>query len=114
KVQLQLQEVRDPKDLDTAFSAMKRGRPNALFVLADPMLSTYQSRIAELAVRGRLPTIYWLRSFTDAGGLMSYGPSNADLNRRAAQQDRQTSCGRPQRPPISPWSSQRSSNSSSI
>jgi len=84
KVQLQLQEVRDPKDLDTAFSAMNRGRPNALFVLADPMLSTYQSRIAELAVRGRLPTIYWLRSFTDAGGLMSYGPSNADLNRRAA------------------------------
>ena len=84
KVQLQLQEVRDPKDLDSAFSAMTRGRPNALFVLADPMLSTYQSRIAELAVRGRLPTIYWLRSFTDAGGLMSYGPSNADLNRRAA------------------------------
>ena len=84
KVQLQLQEVRDPKDLDTAFSAMTRGRPNALFVLADPMLSTYRSRIADLAVRGRLPTIYWLRSFTDAGGLMSYGPSNADLNRRAA------------------------------
>jgi len=84
KVQLQLQEVRDPKALDTAFSAMNRGRPNALFVLADPMLSTYQSRIADLAIRGRLPTIYWLRSFTDAGGLMSYGPSNADLNRRAA------------------------------
>src|SRR5262249_27865940 len=49
KVQLQLQEVRDPKDLDTAFSAMTRGRPNALFVLADPMLSTLRSRIADLA-----------------------------------------------------------------
>jgi putative tryptophan/tyrosine transport system substrate-binding protein len=84
KVRLQPHEVKDPKDLDSAFSAITRGRPNALFALADPMLSTYRSRIADFAVRGRLPSIYWLSSFVVVGGLMSYGPSIADMGHRAA------------------------------
>jgi putative tryptophan/tyrosine transport system substrate-binding protein len=82
KVQLQLHEVRDPKDLDSAFSAVARERASALLVLVQP--PTLLSRIADLAIRGRLPSIYWARGFPDGGGLMSYGPSSADLHRRAA------------------------------
>jgi putative ABC transport system substrate-binding protein len=84
KVQLQLHEVREPNDLDRAFSSMSGEHPSALVVLADPMLFAHESRIANLAARSRLPTICWPSSFVRAGGLMSYGPSSIDMNRRAA------------------------------
>jgi putative ABC transport system substrate-binding protein len=55
-----------------------------LLLLGDPVISTPQRRIAELAIKSRLPAIYTVREWTEAGGLMSYGTSFADLYRRAA------------------------------
>ena len=86
RLQLQLLEVRNPKDLDSAFSTINREHAGAVLILGDPMLggTDQQRRIADLATKNRLPTIYWLSSFPEAGGLISYGPSNADMYRRAA------------------------------
>src|SRR5207249_4921785 len=65
------------------FEALK-GHAEALYVVADPLASTNRIRINTLALAARLPTIYVIREFVEAGGLMSYGPNSADLFRRAA------------------------------
>jgi len=56
QVQLQLHDARDPKDLDSSFLAMARERASAVLVLAQPI--TFHRRIADLAIQGRLPSIY--------------------------------------------------------
>jgi putative ABC transport system substrate-binding protein len=53
-------------------------------VLSSPVFAGQRRRIAELAIKNRLPTVFAFRSYVDAGGLMSYGPNIADLFRRAA------------------------------
>ena len=63
---------------------MKTERPGALLVIGDPLLGTHAKRIVELSTRNRLPAIYWIREFPDAGGLMSYGANFDDLWRQAA------------------------------
>jgi len=83
-VQLQLLAVRDPTELDNAFSAMTRERPEALIVVPDGLLYTYRNRIADFAAKRGLPVIYPNSLYMDAGGLMSYGPSGRDMLRRAA------------------------------
>jgi putative ABC transport system substrate-binding protein len=82
--QLQVVEARDPGEFEGAFRAIARGHAQALMTLPDPMIWTHRTRIAELALKGRLPTMFPEREFVDAGGLMSYGPSLPDLWRRAA------------------------------
>jgi putative ABC transport system substrate-binding protein len=83
-VQLQSVEIGEPKDLDSAFSQMTKARAGAVLLRGNALLSDQRIRIAELAARSRLPAIYWDRPFPEAGGLMSYGPSSADMFRRAA------------------------------
>jgi putative ABC transport system substrate-binding protein len=83
-VQLQTLQIRSPNDLDSAFNAATQGRASALIVLQGPITSTYRKRIVELAARSRLLTVYHESEFPDAGGLMSYGVSYADMYRRAA------------------------------
>jgi putative ABC transport system substrate-binding protein len=83
-MQLQVVDVRDPKELEGAFSTMSRERAGGLTVLADPMFLSQRTRIADLAARTRLPAMFNVRQYVEAGGLMSYGPSLADLWRRAA------------------------------
>ena len=83
-LRIQLHEVREPTELESAFSVIPGQHPSALVVLADPMLFAHGGRIANLANRNHLPTICWPSSFVLAGGLMSYGPSSADMNRRVA------------------------------
>jgi putative tryptophan/tyrosine transport system substrate-binding protein len=63
---------------------MAKGRVEALFVFGDPMFSVHRGRLADLAVRHRLPTMYTNRPHVEAGGLMCYGPNFSDLWRRAA------------------------------
>ncbi len=63
---------------------MIKERPDGLFVTLDAFTSLHRGRIAELAARHRLPAIYELREYVDAGGLMAYGPSIPDMWRRAA------------------------------
>jgi len=77
-------EVRVPEDFDVAFSALKRERPDALMTLNDPLTYRYRVRIAEFAARERLPAIYAVREYVEAGGLMAYGVDLRDLFRRGA------------------------------
>ena len=76
-------EVQKAEDIAPAFDALK-GRADGLYVCSSPLLSTNRIRINSLAFGVRLPTMYALRAFTEAGGLMSYGPNLPDLFRRAA------------------------------
>jgi putative ABC transport system substrate-binding protein len=83
-VQLQIAEVRGPEELDRAFAMMTAERAGAVLVLADPMTFFYRTRLADLAARRRLPAMYGVRGYVEAGGLMSYWAYQADLYRRAA------------------------------
>jgi putative tryptophan/tyrosine transport system substrate-binding protein len=83
-VQLQVVEVRGPIELDSAFGAMTRDRAGALVVLPDGTFQNERRRIAALAAKGRLPTMYAWREAVDDGGLMAYGASVPDILRRAA------------------------------
>jgi putative ABC transport system substrate-binding protein len=83
-VQLQYLDVRDPKDIETAFRATSKARADAVLVLPRPVLTSQRKQIVDLAVKSRLPAIYWRSDFVEAGGLMSYAASQNDLDRRAA------------------------------
>ena len=82
-LELQRINVRGPEEFDTAFSTIVKGRAGALSVHDDSMLIAQARRVADLAARKRLPTIGF-SELAEAGGLMSYGASFADLWRRAA------------------------------
>jgi putative ABC transport system substrate-binding protein len=83
-LQLQAIKIDGPEDFDDAFTAAARGRSDALLVFDDSLTLGYRTRLVALAVKHRLPTMYGLREFPDAGGLMSYGPSNFEMYRRTA------------------------------
>jgi putative ABC transport system substrate-binding protein len=83
-VKIQHLDVRSPKDIETAFRAASKGRANAVLVAGGNVLTSQRAQIAELAIKNRLPAIYERREYVEAGGLMSYGVSIADLDRRAA------------------------------
>jgi putative ABC transport system substrate-binding protein len=76
-------EIRRAEDITPAFDALK-GRADALYVVADALVSTYRIRINVLALGARLPTMHGIRYNVEAGGLMSYGANYPDLFRRAA------------------------------
>jgi putative ABC transport system substrate-binding protein len=84
KVQLQYLDVLGPKDIETAFGEARKGRADAVLVLASPVLESHRTQVADLAAKSRLPAIYHVSEFVEAGGLMSYGVSFIDLYRRAA------------------------------
>ena len=73
-----------PNDFEGAFTATSSGRAEALIVIPDASFTNHATRIVDFAQRHRLPAIYPVREFVDAGGLMSYGLSWPDLGRRAA------------------------------
>lgn len=77
-------EVREPDDIDRAFATMRKERVGAFMILGDPMFSSHLKQIAERALQSKLASMYTLRQFADAGGLMSYGTDFDDLYRRAA------------------------------
>jgi len=75
--------VRVPDQLDSAFSAATQQKVSAMTVLADPMFLSHRARIADLAVKSRLPTIFNWRQYAEAGGLLAYGPSVEEMWLRA-------------------------------
>ena len=83
-VEIQSLEVRRPEDLDDKFTAMVKGRAEALVILADPVTHTHRVKIIDLATKKRLPTMFTQRQPVDAGGLVSYGTNYEALFRRAA------------------------------
>jgi putative ABC transport system substrate-binding protein len=77
-------EIRDVSTLEGAFRTAKTERVGAMHVLPSPAFNRQRARLAELAVKHRLPGIYEDKGYVDAGGLMSYGPNFPDLYRRSA------------------------------
>jgi len=79
-------EVRRTDELDSAFAAMTQARADALLVIDDGQLLNRQRArvVADLAAQHRLPAMYGWREYVDAGLLMSYGPSQLDMQRRIA------------------------------
>jgi ABC-type uncharacterized transport system substrate-binding protein len=76
---LQSREVRGPGDFTGAFAAMTTQRPDAFLTLDDPLTLNSRTAIVAFATKERLPAIYGVHEFIDAGGLMVYGPSISDL-----------------------------------
>jgi putative ABC transport system substrate-binding protein len=83
-VQLHSVEARRPADFDRAFEAAILDRVDALITVEGVLTATELSRIVDFAAMSRLPAIYGLREFVDAGGLMAYGADLRDLFRRSA------------------------------
>jgi putative ABC transport system substrate-binding protein len=77
-------EVRRPNDFDDALPSAMKVRPKALIILPTPIMDIYAGQIANWALKERLPAISYSVDFPRAGGLLSYGPSIADSNRRSA------------------------------
>ena len=85
KLSLHVVELHRAEALDDAFAAMTRAGADALVVFAEPqVIMPQRGRIAALAATSRLPAMYATKTYVEAGGLMSYGPSPPDINRRAA------------------------------
>jgi putative ABC transport system substrate-binding protein len=70
-------------DIGPAFGDAVRKRADALLIIADPLFASRPVQLATLAARHALPTIYALREFAEAGGLMSYGSNFTELFRQA-------------------------------
>jgi putative ABC transport system substrate-binding protein len=83
-VRLQVLDIVETKDIETAFQAASKGRANALLMLQGPVLTAQRARVIDLAVKNRLPATYPTPEPVQDGGLMYYGPSYNELFRRAA------------------------------
>src|SRR5436309_1492844 len=83
-LQVQSVEVRGPDEMETGSSTAIRWRAGAFIVVDDPFTYLHRTRIADLAARSQLPAMYGFRQYAEAGGLMAFGTSLADLSRRAA------------------------------
>jgi len=84
-VKLQYLDVLASKDIETAFRTAAKERSDAVLMnVLGALMSFQRKEIAELAVKNRLPVTYHRREYVEAGGLMSYGVNQDDLDRRAA------------------------------
>ena len=81
-VTLAFYEVRDPEDFEGTFAAMIKARADALLVVPTPFIGIHARRIADLAAKNWLPSMYPFREAAEAGGLMAYGPNQSDIFRR--------------------------------
>jgi putative ABC transport system substrate-binding protein len=76
-------EIHGAQDIAPSFAALKTP-PDALYVVGDSLLNASSTRIADLAIGARMPTVFNNRTFVQVGGLLSYGPNLADQFRRCA------------------------------
>lgn len=84
RIELQPHGARGPSEFDSAFAAMRQGNAEALLFISDLAYVPHRARLAELAIKSRLPTMLSNRWDMEAGGLMYYGPSVVDMIHRAA------------------------------
>ena len=82
-LKVQVSHAGTSRDIDTAFAAFGRERPDALFVAGGPFLLSRRMQLALLAARHALPAAYGSREYVEMGGLMSYGASLTDAHRQA-------------------------------
>jgi putative tryptophan/tyrosine transport system substrate-binding protein len=81
---LQVVEVHDLNELESALSTIVSARADALVVMASPLFFSHRVRIVEFAAKNRIPAMFFTREFVEAGGLMAYGPILREQFRRAA------------------------------
>jgi putative tryptophan/tyrosine transport system substrate-binding protein len=84
KLKVQVIEVEGANEFDGAFAAARKGRAEAVNVLASPILYAYRKELVDLTTKHRWPGMYENKEFVEAGGLLSYGANLDDLYRRAA------------------------------
>ena len=84
RLTLQPWEVRDVGGFEKVFAALIKVRPDGLYPAGGPLMRTHAKRIADFAIKSRLPSMYTNREYVDAGGLMSYGADLTDSYRRVA------------------------------
>jgi putative tryptophan/tyrosine transport system substrate-binding protein len=84
KLTVQPWEIRTADGFDRVFAALNKERPDGLYVAGSPLLNNNQKRIAGLALKSRLPSVYQSSEAVDAGGLMYYGADLTDSYRRVA------------------------------
>jgi putative ABC transport system substrate-binding protein len=84
RLTIQSWEVRAADDFEKVFAALNKQRPDGLYVFGGGQMFANRKRIAALALKSRLPSMYVRREFVDSGGLMSYGADLADSYRRVA------------------------------
>ena len=77
-------EIHDPDDFDAALARAKKDGAGGIIVALGAFTFTHRATLVKLALKHRLPGIYWDRGYVEAGGLMSYGASLRDVGRRAA------------------------------
>jgi putative tryptophan/tyrosine transport system substrate-binding protein len=84
---LQVQRItaRDPVDFENAFATVAKEKINGLLIINDPRFVAARNRLAELALRNRVPTMFEEWRFVEAGGLIAYGPSYPEISRSAAR-----------------------------
>jgi putative tryptophan/tyrosine transport system substrate-binding protein len=83
-IRLQEQDIRKSEDLEGAFAAVRKERPDALLILADRVFLHNRQRMMDFTEEQRLPSVNAYHELVEAGGLMSYGPSYEDMHKRAA------------------------------
>jgi putative ABC transport system substrate-binding protein len=83
-IRLQHVEARGPEEFDSAFASMARERAEALLLGGSSTFLAHGTRVAELAIKGRLPTMNHFREMVEAGGLMAYGVNMTDFIGRSA------------------------------
>jgi putative tryptophan/tyrosine transport system substrate-binding protein len=83
-VQVQRVEAGEPAAFDDAFAAMVRSRADALLIPEDALFNAHRHRLLDLAVTHRLPTVCGVQPYAEAGCLMAYSHSHAEMFRRAA------------------------------
>ena len=85
KIQLQSLEVREPHpDFEGAFQAAAKGRVTGLITITNPLVLRHTKRIAELAIKNQLPSMYEGSAWVEDGGLMSFSTDDLDVFRRVA------------------------------
>jgi len=83
-LELQSAEARKPEDFEGAFASVTRMQPGALLILPGSIMTRNAERIAEFALKSRIPAMSYFREFPEAGGLISYGPNLGESSRHAA------------------------------
>jgi putative ABC transport system substrate-binding protein len=81
---LQPYGVRDPNDFGGIFEKISQNPPDAIFSIADRLITSQRKQILEFGVKSKIPTMFDTAPAVEAGALMAYGPSRAEVSRRAA------------------------------
>ena len=84
RVTLSFIEIKSPDDFDSALARAKKRGAGGIIAPLGAFTYTHRAKLVQLALKHRLPGIYWVRDYVEAGGLMSYGANFGDVGRRAA------------------------------